>query len=180
MRCSAGLMLSHSRGEGGYRDGSGAGTVESTLTALFPYARYALSERLSVWGMAGYGEGTLMLTPEGSATLRPDMDFLMGSLGVHRVLVDGGADGATLTAKSDAFAVRTSTDAVSGSAGNLEASKADVTRVRFALEGARPVRLGESAVLTPSLELGVRHDGGDAETGFGVDIGAGLALFDPA
>ena len=175
-----GLMLSHSRGEGGYRDGSGSGTVESTLTALFPYARYTLSERLSVWGMAGYGEGTLTLTPEGSATLRPDMDFLMGALGVRGVLVDGGADGATLTAKSDAFAVRTSTDAVSGSAGNLEASKADVTRVRFALEGARPVRLGESAVLTPSLELGVRHDGGDAETGFGADIGAGLALSDPA
>ena len=55
-----------------------------------------------------------------------------------------------------------------------------MTRVRFALEGSRPVRLGESAVLTPSLELGVRHDGGDAETGFGADIGAGLALSDPA
>ena len=175
-----GLMLSHSRGEGGYRDGSGSGTVESTLTALFPYARYTLSERLSVWGMAGYGEGTLTLTPEGSATLRPDMDFLMGALGVRGVLVDGGAGGATLAAKSDAFAVRTSTGAVSGSAGNLEASRADVTRVRFALEGSRPVRLGESAVLTPSLELGVRHDGGDAETGFGADIGAGLALSDPA
>ena len=32
--------------------------------------------------------------------------------------------------------------------------------------------------LTPSLELGVRHDGGDAETGFGVDIGGGLAFAD--
>ena len=173
-------MLSHSRGEGSYRDSSGSGTVESTLTALFPYARYALTERLSVWGMAGYGEGTLTLTPEGHAPLRPELDFLMGALGVRGVLVDGGAGGATLAAKSDAFAVRTSTGAVSGSAGNLEASRADVTRVRFALEGSRPVRLGESAVLTPSLELGVRHDGGDAETGFGADIGAGLALSDPA
>ena len=130
--------------------------------------------------MAGYGEGTLTLTPEGHAPLRPDLDFLMGALGVRGVLLDGGADGATLAAKSDAFAVRTSTDAVSGSAGNLEASRADVTRVRFALKGSRPVRLGESTVLTPSLELGVRHDGGDAETGFGADIGAGLALSDPS
>ena len=175
-----GLMVWHSRGEGGYRDGSGAGTVESTVTALLPYARYALSERVSVWAMAGYGEGTLTLTPEGHAPLRPDMDFLMGSLGVRGVLVDGGADGATLAVKSDAYALRTGTDAVSGTAGNLEASEADVTRVRFALEGSRPVRLGESTVLTPSLELGVRHDGGDAETGFGADMGAGLALSDPA
>ena len=175
-----GLMLSHSRGEGGYRSPDGNGEVESTLTALFPYARYAFSERVSVWGMAGYGEGTLTVTPEGQAPLSPDMDFLMGALGVRGVLLDGGHDGPTLAAKSDAFAVRTSTDAVSGSAGNLEASQADVTRVRFALEGSRSFGLGGDAVLTPSLELGVRHDDGDAETGFGADIGAGLVLSDPA
>ena len=40
--------------------------------------------------------------------------------------------------------------------------------------------LGGDAVLTPSLELGVRHDGGDAETGFGADIGAGLILAAPS
>ena len=32
----------------------------------------------------------------------------------------------------------------------------------------------------PSFEIGVRHGGGDAETGFGADIGAGLAWSDPA
>ena len=32
----------------------------------------------------------------------------------------------------------------------------------------------------PSLEIGVRHDGGDAETGFGADVGAGLSWSDPA
>ena len=175
-----GLMVSHSRGEGGYRSPDGNGEVESTLTALFPYARYALSERVSVWGMGGYGEGTLTVIPEGQAPLRPDMDFVMGALGVRGVLLDGGDAGPTLAAKSDAFAVRTSTDAVSGSGGHLEASQANVTRVRLALEGTRPFGLGGDAVLTPSLEVGVRHDGGDAETGFGADIGAGIALSDPA
>ena len=179
-RVLAGLMLSHSRGKGGYRDGSGSGTVEAALTSLFPYGRYALSERVSVWGMAGYGEGTLTVTPEGQAPLRPDLDFLMGALGVRGVLLDGGAEGLTLAAKSDAMAVRTSTDAVSGSVGNLEAAQADVTRLRLALEGSRPFGLGGDTVLTPSVELGVRHDGGDAETGFGADIGAGLVLSDPA
>ena len=33
------------------RHGTGTGEVESTLAALFPYGRYALSERVSVWGM---------------------------------------------------------------------------------------------------------------------------------
>ncbi len=176
----AGLMLSHSRGDGGYRDGRGQGKVESALTALFPYARWAPSERLSLWAMLGYGEGTLTLTPEGGAPLRPDLDFAMGALGGRSVLVDGGGNGPMLAAKSDALAVRTGTDAVSGDAGRLEAAQADVTRVRFALEGSRPIHLGETAVLTPSLEIGVRLDGGDAETGFGADIGAGLALSDPS
>ena len=43
---------------------------------------------------------------------------------------------------------------------------------------AAPRRGGETT-LTPSLEVGARHDGGDAETGFGLDLGLGLALGDP-
>ena len=31
----------------------------------------------------------------------------------------------------------------------------------------------------PKLEIGTRHDGGNAETGFGVEVGAGIALVDP-
>ena len=62
----------------------------------------------------------------------------------------------------------------------MKASEADVTRLRLGLEGSRAFRSGAGAALTPSLDIGVRHDGGDAETGFGVDIGAGLAWTDPA
>ena len=32
--------------------------------------------------------------------------------------------------------------------------------------------------LTPSVEIGIRQDGGDAETGRGMDLGAGLVLAD--
>ena len=35
-------------------------------------------------------------------------------------------------------------------------------------------------IWTPSLELGVRHDGGDAETGLGLELGGGLEYSDPA
>ena len=175
-RVLGGVMLSHSRGTGAYHAPAGGGAVESTLTTLFPYAQLGVSERMSLWGMAGYGAGTLTLTPEGRASMRPDLDLLMGAAGVRGVLVEGGAEGVTVAAKSDAFAVRTSTGAVDG----LAASQADVTRVRLALEGSRAVALAGDAVLTPSLELGVRHDGGDAETGFGADLGAGLTLLAPA
>ena len=176
-RVLAGLVLSRSRGEGGYRsaegDASGGGTIESALTALFPYGRLAVSERVSVWGMAGVGEGTLTLTPEDGATLRPDLSFLMGAAGVRGLHLDGADGGPMLALKSDAMAVRTSTDAVSGSAGNLAAADGDVTRLRLALEGSRPFALGGGPDLR--VELSGReaaNDNGRPETAVGLRLNA--------
>ena len=185
-RWTAGLVVSHSRGEGGYHGESGAGTVSSTLTGLYPWGRHALNERVSVRGVAGYGEGTLTLTPEGAdgeaqAALRTDMDLLLGAAGVRGVAVQApAAGGFELAVTSDALGVRTSTAAVSGGGGHLAASQAEVTRLRLGLEGAWKGLVVGTGTLTPRLELGARHDGGDAETGFGLDVGGGLAWWDPA
>ena len=53
-----------------------------------------------------------------------------------------------------------------------------MTRVRTALEGSRGFTVGGRLSLTPSVEIGLRQDGGDAETGAGMDIGGGLAFTD--
>ena len=183
-RWTTGLLVSHSLGEGGYRDGSGTGgaangTISATLTGLYPWLRHALSERLEAWGAAGYGEGSLTLEPGDGPPIRTDLDLWMAAAGLRGTVLDGGNDGLTLTAKTDAMIVQTSTDAVSGSGtGNLAAAEADVTRQRLGLEGALPVRLADGSVLTPGFEIGVRHDGGDEETGYGADIGANLAWTD--
>ena len=177
-RWTTGLAIAHSLGEGGYREGANGGTVETSLTGLYPWLRHALTERLEAWGVAGYGEGDLTLTPEGSAAIRTDLDLWMAAAGLRGTLMDGGGEGLTLTGKTDAMIVGTSTDSVSGAGGNLAAAEAEVTRLRVGLEGALPVRLADGSVLVPGLELGVRHDGGDAETGFGADIGASLAWTD--
>ena len=44
--------------------------------------------------------------------------------------------------------------------------------------GARSFAVGSRLSLTPSVEVGVRQDGGDAETGVGLDLGGGLVLSD--
>ena len=68
-------------------------------------------------------------------------------------------------------------DLLDGPAGRLNASEAGVTRVRTALEGSRGFTLGGGRLsLTPSVEVGLRRDGGDAETGPGMDVGGGLAF----
>ena len=66
-----------------------------------------------------------------------------------------------------------------GPTGRLNASEAGVTRVRTALEGSRGFTLGGGRrSLTPSVEVGLPRDGGDAETGAGMDVGSGLAFTD--
>ena len=180
-RTTLGLMLGHSIGDGGYRSESGRGTVSSTLTGLYPWVRQALGERVSLWGVAGYGEGTLTVTPANAdgtsqAALRTDLALAMGAAGLRGTLVRAPAEGGfELAVKTDAMGVRTRSASVPGLAG----ASAGVTRLRLGLEGSRPFRFEGGAELRPSVEVGVRQDGGDAETGFGVDVGGGIAWTDP-
>ena len=175
-RATVGLAVAHSRGEGGY-SGSGQGDVESTLTGFYPYGRYEVSKRLSLWGVVGYGAGTLTLRPEGGARAETDTDMTMAAAGAGGVLVEAPARGGVeLAAKTDGLLLRISSDSArDGAGGLLAASEADVTRLRFGLEGA-----WRGGAFTPTFELGLRHDGGDAGTGFGVEAGAGFAWSDPA
>ena len=174
-RGTAGFVLAHSRGDGDYRSESGGGEVSSTLTGIYPYGRYAVNERLSMWGIVGYGAGELGLTPEGSSRLEADIDLAMAAAGARSTVLDGGDNGPTAALTADALIVRTKADGAPGPA----ASKAEVTRLRLGLEGSWPFPLEGGALVTPSVEIGLRQDGGDAEAGFGADIGAGLAWEDP-
>ena len=137
---------------------------------------YPLSAGVSLWGVVGYGSGELVLTPEGRGRIIADMDLAVAGAGVRgEILSPDKGEGPALAVKSDGFVVRTASDAVPG---ELAASEASATRFRVGVEGSYRLTLGSSR-LVPSLEIGVRRDGGDAETGFGVDIGAGLAWSDP-
>ena len=52
----AGLSLSHSRGLGKYVGVTG-GQVASSVTGLYPWLGYQVTDRVSVWGVTGYGAG---------------------------------------------------------------------------------------------------------------------------
>ena len=119
------------------------------------------------------------LSLNGQAALETGVSMAMSAVGTRGELVDAeGTGGFALAFKADALWVGASSDLTDGPAGRLNASDAGVTRVRTALEGSRGFSLGGRVSLTPSVELGVRRDGGDAETGAGMDIGGGLALTD--
>ena len=56
-RLLTGFAMMHSVGDGTAHDEGRRYTMGSTVTTMLPYARYALSERVSAWGLAGTGTG---------------------------------------------------------------------------------------------------------------------------
>ena len=173
-----GLSVGRTLGLGGY-GGRSAGQVTSSMTGFYPWLGYQVNDRVSVWGVTGYGTGALSLTPDGATALETGMSMAMAAAGTRGELIGSRATGGfALAFKADALWVGAATELVDGAAGRLNASQARVTRVRTALEGSRGFTVGGRVSLTPSVEVGLRQDGGDAETGTGMDVGGGLVFTD--
>ncbi len=160
-----GLALSRSSGEGGY--GTGAGTLASTLTSVHPYLQIRLGGRAQLWGAAGWGRGALEIAPENTTALEADLTNRMGAAGVRAVLTGAGA--LEIALSSDFLW----TETTSAASAVLAEAAGTASRGRLMLEGAGRIR-GLGGVIRPSVEGGVRHDGGDAETGTGFEVGGGL------
>ena len=173
-RWLAGLALSRSEGEGGYRQAlAKGGAVSSTLTGVNPYVRYRVDERTSFWGALGYGSGRLTLAPDGAeSSLETDMTNAMAAFGGRGVLsMRSGETGRfELALRSDAMLTDTASVAVAG----LSAGAGATSRIRLILEGSGALP-AFGGVLAPKVEAGLRYDGGDAETGAGLEVGGGLA-----
>ena len=87
-RSTAGLLLSRSSSDGSYASpgSSGSGDVAATLTGVFPWGSHRFTERLEAWGVAGYGQGELNITPKlatgkNGATLTADLNLWMAAAG---------------------------------------------------------------------------------------------------
>ena len=180
-RWLAGVAVAHSRGDGTYTmpladGGRDAGDLDQTLTSLHPYMRYAVTDRLDVWGLVGYGWGDLDVETASGPRIETDTTLIMGALGGRGLLLapeDTG--GFQLATRTEAMLTRTSTSAGTG----VDATDADAHRVRLILEGSRGFSGASGQTFTPTVELGLRHDWGDAETGFGLELGSRVSYAHP-
>ena len=172
-RFQGGLVLSYTMGDGIL--GTIANTrdewsVETTLTGVYPWARLAVTNRFSIWGMLGYGGGDLPLSLDGIKKLETDANMVMGAIGTRTDLVGSTwHDGFSLSLASDAVLSRANADDLA----DLLENKGTASRVRVLLEGSHVLWVSGGS-LHPLAELGMRYDGGDADTGMGIEIGAGM------
>ena len=171
----AGIAASYSLGDGTLAQSAGGSSqelsqdIESTLSGVYPYLRVTFTDRLSAWGLGGYGLGDMSF-PGAEMAGETGIRMRMGALGARGALLNPEGAGISLALKSDAFLVRMSTDADAGTT----SVEADASRVRFLLEAASRLQVGASGLFAPTVEVGVRMDDGDAETGTGLEVGGGL------
>ena len=173
----AGIALSSAKGDGPFSltssmaSNRSSGTVDSALTSVHPYGQVQVTERVALWGVGGYGTGDMTIKQDSASPIKTDIDMRMAAAGVRgTVLETSSGDAVDLVLKTDALWLRTTSDATAEMVG----ARARVTRLRLMLDASRGFEVGVGAMLTPSIEAGLRRDGGDAEEGTGFEVGAGL------
>ena len=173
----AGVSVSRSGAEADYDfDGlvegrNTGGTLETSVTAFHPYARLEVGADSEVWVIGGFGGGEADLSrTHVTGSQSSDLSMAMAVGGLRRALAMefGGAD---LSLRGDAGFLSLETDSGAMAVDGLSAS---VSRLRLGLEAAWE---GESA--TPFVEVSGRFDGGDGQTGGGLELAGGLRILNP-
>ena len=182
----AGLALSWNDAGFDYKDtADGAdreGEYQYSVVTIHPYFGWS-NDGLKLWGTVGFGQGEITIDQKGgqelsTGTLSTDTTQLSLAGGFsHRLSISlGRSAGRSVHLKGD---VALTSVAVDAAAGKFAEQDVGSQRVRLLLSGAQSRELSSGGGVTPSLEVGVRFDGGDGATGAGVELGGGLRYANP-
>ncbi len=156
----AGLLVSHSQGDGSFDVFEESGDLHSGLTGLIPYISVQGSD-WGAWVAMGYGQGRTEVQE-----LEGDLVSMFGTAGGHGEWASNASVG--LTVHGDIL--------YSGAEVDEHTVNVQVYRVRVGLGSDLRV----SNVIRPYVEANVRTDGGSAETGTGLELSGGIRLAYPA
>ena len=175
----AGVSVSQTRGTVDYSDSNAdTGELTTSLTSVNPYIGWQMPGGMNLWAMAGLGSGEVEIDDGAADAQASDLTQRMVAAGVSGTLIssDEMFEGGTTNLRLKGEVAFTSAD-VEGS-GTLESMSLSASRQRLTFEGSHDQKLASGATLTPSLELGLRNDGGDGETGTGIEAGGALRYSD--
>ena len=180
-----GLQLSQDWAALDYTEHSGdtpsTGEIRTRVTSAAPYAGWFPSEDLRLWGTVGFGWGELEI--DDAMSSRETTDLMRTSIagGASRelassdALLPGGETTLTLHGSGSMTWSR-----IADNGAEIDALTVRSGMVRMRLDGGYSRRLASGGALEPSVQLGLRYDGGDGETGSGVEVGGALRYLKPA
>ena len=170
-----GLLFSASSGS---FDGQSLGYVfgyKSRMNSIHPWVAWTPGA-LRLWASAGWGSGGIAVEDR--------MEGGPSSIGSHAAdttlkTLEASASGPVF--EHDALVVEMRGEgmvvavAVAGNDG-IPSHDVGAHRLRAAAQGSWNTVMASGLDVTPSLEIGLRSDGGDVSTGFGTELGAGVAV----
>ena len=170
----AGAALSRSQGSfvfgGAGVRGQPDGSYDLRLNGVHPYWGMALSQDTRVWASLGHARGSLEITDDLTrTTMKSDAELSSATMGINSRLL--ATDQTTLMLKGEWALAKLDVD---GDGDAMREASADMQRLRLSTVVEYKYLIPYVGLLTPWGEVGLRHDGGDGETGASAEVGGGL------
>lgn len=186
-RWLAGAAVSRSRSETAYDfsagESSGAGTLFTNLTSIYPYLRWNGPSGWSTWGIGGVGLGEATVRRTESGTTSGTTTGPIESGGLRMGLVAAGTRQKMMTLGSLDISLIADTGLVrlmtTGDSAVLDGLSASISRIRVGVEGEHTLSVAETGSLKPYWQLTGRYDAGDGHTGTGLELAGGLRFATP-
>ena len=167
----AGLAFMRSWGTMDYTDDGVDGVLDSGMNTFHPYLYWQPNDRFSAWVMGGLGAGRVDVNEPGRSH-DFNADFRMLSGGMRSVVAKRG--NTELGVVLDSFTASLGTDALD----DIAKVRGEAHRTRMMLELVHDKSLSAGRLLSVKVEVGGRHDEGDADRGTGVETGFRLGYLD--
>ena len=158
------------------------GTYASWLISAYPYVGWTTPD-FGLWATGGFGFGGVSIDDADEDMEAQEADLTQWSLGAGasvtvlstESLIAGGTT--ALKLKAEGFLAGASV--AENEAKTIAQLDVGVNQARAAIEASHAQYFAGGGSLKPSLEVGGRFDGGDGETGAGIEVGGGLTYADP-
>ena len=166
-----GLTLARHQGESDYSYGTAVQHMGIELHQVMPYFRYSPSNHSSIWGTIGTGKGDLRTTVVGADDVSSVLKSQLAVVGARQRVVDSARF--ELALRGDLAASHLITSSADLASAGLNAT---VHRIRTGMETSYTFDWIGSSTISPFGQLSLRRDGGDGDTGAGLEFTGGVKL----
>ena len=156
------------------------GTYATWLVSAHPYVGWT-SPDFGLWASGGFGYGGVTLDDSEEDAQEADLtQWSVGAGGSVTLLsTDWFIAGGTTAVKLKAEGFLAGATVAENESKVIQELTVGVNQARAAIEASHAQHFAGGGSLRPSLEIGGRFDGGDGETGAGMEVGGGLTYADP-